>query len=130
MSNDPHFTDDEEEERLVEIAKVPVQETEQGADEPANEEVKPEDIVPEFVSIFSPIKGAQSFNQCLEEFNILAKEWHYLSGPILKYRSEVLELCKIDLGKKANIKHVVIGTLISYMVTGVTFENLKQRIKY
>ena len=39
-------------------------------------------------------------------------------------------MCSIALEKNANIKHVVIGTLLAYMVNGATLENLKQLVAF
>ena len=76
------------------------------------------------------IEGAVSLNKVLREYDSFVKEWKTISDPIIKSRDEAMTMCGIILDKKANVKHIVVGALLSYMVTGATFEKMKEQVKF
>lgn len=89
-----------------------------------------EDIPEEEAIHIQQIEGAESLNLVLKNFDEYVSEWKTLTAPILKKRDECFKLCDIEEEKMANIKHVVIGTLIAYMVNGATVESVKKQVKF
>jgi hypothetical protein len=89
-----------------------------------------DNIAPEEIIHVIPIEGAPSLNLVLKEFEEYVDEWKTLTDPILTCREHTLQLCEIDSYKLANIKHVIIGTMLSYIVNGTTFEKMKEQITF
>jgi hypothetical protein len=87
-------------------------------------------VPPEEAILVQPIEGAETLNLVLSDFDGYVKEWKELTDPILQSRDEAFKLCEIDEFKLANIKHVIIGSFLSYMVNGATLEFVKKHVTF
>lgn len=61
----------------------------------------------------------------LENLEDHLSDWNKIKRQIMDRRDETLYKCDISLESKANIKHVILGTLLAVVVNGLDVYKLK-----